>query len=79
VKAATEIPAAPELGTAYVSAAQMSVSTKGNRFKLFLVSILPWKKELRITVPAAAIFINPPPPKGGNIQQVSKKSGLFIS
>jgi hypothetical protein len=67
------------MGIAYVSEALMTVNIKGNRFKLFLASILPWKTELRISVPAAAIFINPPPTKGGNIQQVSKKSGLFIS
>jgi hypothetical protein len=51
------------VGTAYSSAAEMSMRIKGNRLKLLLAAILPWKRDIRITVSAAAIFIGAPPRK----------------
>ena len=45
--------------TAYNAPATVIAPLKGNRLK-FLLSLLPWKKEIRMNVSTAAIFISKP-------------------
>lgn len=48
-------------GIAYSSAAETCVQIKGIRLKLLWAAICPWKRDIRIHTPAAAIFICAPP------------------
>ena len=48
------------VGTAHVSAAEVTVPIKSNRLKLLWASVCPWKREIRISVHAAGIFIAAP-------------------
>lgn len=48
-------------GTMHLSAALVVLNVAGNRLKLIWAAICPWKRDIRITISSAAIFINPPP------------------
>jgi len=54
--------------TAHVAAAEIQLPIKGNRLKLLWATVCPWKREIRISVHAAGIFIAAPPQQNGELK-----------
>ena len=55
------------VGTAHVSAAEIQLPIKGSRLKLLWASVCPWKREIRISIHAAGIFIAAPPQQNAEV------------